>query len=157
MKYKALILDSEHIAFVDHVFRQNLEILHGGHISFDEWYSCLCIEPDPHEKNFIITADGENSAWLKLNGLNSSDIWISMLVVAKVFQRMGIGSFCVQFAEKFARNEFKKSIRIHTTKDNIAATKLYLRNDYKIEKDIRYTVGDGIIRDGYQFIKELEV
>lgn len=157
MKYKALILDSEHIAFVDHVFRQNLEILHGGYISLDEWYTSLLTQTDAYEKNFIITADGENSAWLKLNGLNSADIWISMLVVAKEFQRMGIGSFCVQFAEEFARNEFKKSIRIHTTKDNIVATKLYLRNGYKIEKEIRYAVGDGIIRDGYQFIKKLEV
>lgn len=154
MKYQIIPFNPGHISFVDYVFEQSSEILHGGHISPEEWYNCLCLEPDPYEKNFIITVGGENTAWLKLNALNSEDIWISMLVVAKEFQHMGIGSFCIQFAERFARRESKKSIRIQTTKDNLAATNLYLKMGFEIEKELRYVVGDGIIREGYQFRKD---
>lgn len=158
MTYQAVNLCSEHIPFVDRIFKQNNETLHGGQISLDEWYTYLCLEPDPYEVNFIITADGENAAWMKLNGLNAQDeIYIAMLVVAKEYQRSGIGSFAVRFAENFARAKSKGIVRIMTTEDNVIAVDFYLKQGYEIEKHIHYAVGDGVVRDGYLFKKELEV
>lgn len=155
MIYQALSFKPEHVYFVERVFSQNMDVLHGGSISTDEWRQCLCIEPDAYEINFIITADGKNAAWLKLNGLNKPKICISMLVVDKEYQRKGVGGFAILFAEGYARKLHKAAIVIQTTKDNLAATACYLKQGYVIEKEIRYAVGDGILRDGYRFRKVL--
>ncbi len=156
MTYQAVNLCSEHIPFVDRIFRQNNDTLHGGQIPLDEWYTYLCLEPDPHEMNFIITADGENAAWMKLNGFDAqNEIYIAMLVVSKEYQRNGVGGFAVRFAENYARTRNKGIVRITTTKDNVIAVEFYLKQGYEIEKHIRYAVDDGIVRDGYLFKKEL--
>lgn len=158
MIYQSVSLCSEHIPFVNRIFQQNNETLHGGQISLDEWYTYLCLEPDPYEMNFIITADGENAAWMKLNGLdNQNEIFISMLVVAKEYQRNGVGSFAVRFAEDYARARNKGIVRITTTMDNVIAVDFYLKQGYEVEERIRYAVGDGVIRDGYLFKKKIEV
>ncbi len=156
MIYEAVNLRPDHIPFVDDVFRQNREVLHGGVISTDEWYACLYLEVDSDERNFIITANGENAAWMKLNGWNAEEeIYIAMLVVAKEYQRHGVGSFAVQFAQNCARAENKGTVRIQTTQDNVAAVDFYLKQGYEIEKCIRYAVGDGVVRNGYRFKKKL--
>ncbi len=156
MKYKVIPISSDHISFIDSLLKQSDDVIHGGRISYEEWYDCLVGNPDPYEINFIITAGDENAAWIKLNGLNSDDIWISMLIVAKEYRRMGTGDFCIRFAENFARRKGKKAIRIQTTEDNLTATKFYLKQGYKLEKNIRYAVGDGVVRNGFQFKKDLE-
>lgn len=127
-------------------------------MSLDEWYTCLCLDSDPYEINFIITADEESAAWMKLNGLDAQgEIYIAMLVVAKEHQRNGIGGFAVRFAEDYARERKRDTVRIKTTKDNVLAVDFYLKQGYEIEEHICYAVGDGIVRDGYLFKKELEV
>lgn len=155
MIYQALPFEPHHVSFVTQVFTENIAILHGVPISVAEWQQCLCVEPDPYEINFIITADGENVAWLKLNGMHKPEICISMLVVAKEYQHMGIGRFAVRFAENYAREQQKTAIEIQTTKDNLAAISCYQKLGYIIEREMCYAVGDGILRDGYQFRKEL--
>ena len=157
MQLHAIPFEPQHVFFVDYVFAQNIDVLHGNPVSHEEWNHCLCVDPDHHEKNFMITADGELAAWLKLNGLNKPDICISMLVVADEYKRKGIGIFAVQFAENYAREHNKASVAIQTTQDNTAATNCYFKQGYLIEKKIRYAVGDGVTRDGYQFHKVLEV
>jgi len=155
MVLTAVPLIEEFVPFLDHVFRQNIEVLHGGEISVDEWRRYLVGEDaDPHEVNFVITADGENAAWLKIHSMNKSIICISMLVVDDKYKRMGVGSFAVGFAEDFARGNKKTGVRIQTTADNVAATRCYLKCGYKIVREMKYVVGDGVMRDGYEFLKE---
>jgi ribosomal protein S18 acetylase RimI-like enzyme len=100
-------------------------------------------------------ADGKPAAWLKMNGMNNDKICISMLVVDDAYKRSGVGSFAVRFAEEFAETHAKTAVRIQTTKDNIPATQCYQKQGY-IAKEIVYAVGDGINRDGYEFIKEIK-
>ena len=156
MNYQAMVLKDEHVPFVATVFEQNKAALHGGTISLDEWRTCLCATLDPDELNFIIATTDEPVAWLKLNGLNGDVACVSMLVVAKEHQQRGVGSFALDFAEQFARRMGKHAVYIQTTRDNAVATTFYLHRGYRIAKEIRYAVGDGIVRDGYQFCKSLE-
>ena len=135
---------------VNYLFR---EVLHGNVISFEEWRKAFGVEADPYEVNFIILLENVPAAWLKINGLNSKSICISMLVVDNSYKRRGIGSFAVKFAEVYAKNNGKIIIRIRTTKDNNAAIQCYMKQGYKILREMRYAVGDGIERDGYEFQK----
>jgi ribosomal protein S18 acetylase RimI-like enzyme len=145
------------VQFVHDVFEQNIEILHGSLITIVEWKKYIFGEyADPYEQHYIILADEKPAAWLKLNGLNSNNICISMLVVDDKFKRQGIGSYAVRFTEEYAVINNKKAIRIQTTKDNLAATHFYLKQGYQILKTINYAVGDGILRDGYEFFKRIQ-
>ena len=143
------------ISFVASVYDENIEGLHGAAISLYEWEKCLLNEPDPDEANFIIVFSGENAAWLKLNCMSNDIIYVSMLVVAKKYQRMGIGSFALKFAECLAVKNRKAAVRVRTTIDNKAAKNCYLRHGFRIIENIRYAVGDGMSRDGYHFEKEI--
>jgi ribosomal protein S18 acetylase RimI-like enzyme len=78
-----------------------------------------------------------------------------MLVVDDAFKHQGVGSYAISYSEDCAKNNGKTAIRVYTTRDNEAATKCYLKNGYEIIKEIRYSVGDGVIRDGYEFRKSL--
>jgi len=157
MEIAITTLTADHIPFVHDVFTQNIDILHGGEvISEKDWYDGLLGEcADPYEVNFIILSDRRPAAWLKINGLNGDTACISMLVVDRNFQRQGVGSFAVRYAEGYARECGKTAVRIQTTRDNTAAANCYLRLGYQIAREMKYAVGDGVLRDGYEFRKEL--
>lgn len=154
MEYQIKKLCKCHIPFIADVYEENRSALHGVHIPISEWFICLQNDADPDEANFIISVNGENAAWLKLNGILSDKIYISMLVVSKKYQRMGIGSHAIRFTELFAKENGKNAVMIQTTTDNIPAQNCYKKQGYRIEKYIKYTVGDGIKRDGILFCKE---
>jgi len=149
-------LCAEDIPFVAQVYRENCKELHGGNISDKEWRSALYESQDPTELNLIISASGERAAWLKLNGLDTQKLYISMLVVSQKYQRMGVGSWAVTEAEKYAIANGKTVIKIHTTADNTAAIRCYLKCGYRSANTLRYMTGDGILRDGYCFEKVLK-
>lgn len=153
--YGVHILQEKHIPFVAEVYEENIDILHGNKISLSVWKQCLYENADPDEMNFIITMNGKNAAWLKINGLLSETVYISMLVVGKRYQKIGVGSFSVQFAETYARENNKSSILIRTTTDNIPAIKCYLKQGYSIKKYIRCTLNDGVKREGLEFSKDI--
>lgn len=155
MEFCACELKEKDIPFVASVYDENIEILHGVGISLSEWENHMLNDPDPDEINYIITANGEYAAWLKLNGLSSDIIYVSMLIVAKKYQRMGIGGFALRFAECYAAKNGKAAVRIQTTSDNKAAKHCYLNNGYRILENIRYAVGDGVVREGYIFEKKV--
>jgi hypothetical protein len=73
-----------------------------------EWEDCLINNAAPSEVNFVIFADGEPGAWLKISGLDEEEIYISMLIVAKRHQHKGVGCYALQFAEKYALERRKK-------------------------------------------------
>ena len=157
MTYTIKKLSSRYIPFVDAVYAENIEILHGDPISLQEWADSLIDNADPSEVNFVIFIDEEPGAWLKINGLDEEEIYISMLVVTKRYQRKGVGCYALQFAEQYDLERGKNAVKILTTKDNAAAISLYLAQGYEIEKSIRYTTGDGALHDGYRFGKEIKL
>jgi len=155
MQLHAIPLTAEFVSFVDTVYEQNRDVLHGNIISIEEWHSVFGEDIDPYEVNFIIMADNQPTAWLKINGLNKEKPSISMLVVENFFKRCGVGSFAIHFAEEYIKRLGKSSLLIFTTKDNEPAAQCYLKNEYKIVDEIQYAVGDGIIRPGYKLQKDI--
>ena len=55
-----------------------------------------------------------------------------MLFVAKNFQRQGIGSFAISYAEEYVREKNFTTIAIQTDEDNLPAKNLYLKCGYRI-------------------------
>jgi hypothetical protein len=73
--------------FVRILFIQNRDALNDGNITLNEWKEILSVE-DPDEKHFLVCKGAMPIAYMKINGLLNTDIaWISMLFVAKNFQR----------------------------------------------------------------------
>lgn len=148
-------LEKIHIPFIAKVYEENLSELHGVFIPLSEWAECLLNDPDPDELNYVAFLNGKEAAWLKINGISSEIINISMLVVAKQYQRMGIGTFAIDFAENFAKDNKKKAVLIRTTIDNEPARNCYEKHGYAVDKYIKYIVGDGVEREGVLYKKNM--
>lgn len=110
---------------------------------------------DPDEAHFIVHQGIVPVAWLKINGLLGEKAWISMLAVHEKFQRQGIGSFAVGFAEAFAKSRGFTAMGIHTTADNIPARKCYERLGYQVVGESDCVSEDGVVRRGYTFTKTI--
>jgi ribosomal protein S18 acetylase RimI-like enzyme len=96
-------------------------MLHPGDISRADWEKAFAENLfDADEQNFIVM-ENEPVAWVKINGLQGKQAWLSMLVVLEDFQHQGVGSFAVRFAERFVRQKGFASLDIHTNSDNDAA------------------------------------
>ena len=118
--------------FVRILFAQNKDILNSGNISLSEWREFLSVE-DPDEKHFLVCKGAMPIAYMKINGLLNTDIvWVSMLFVAKDFQRQGIGSFALNYAEQYVKGLGFNTINIQTDKENIAAINCYSNSGYRI-------------------------
>ena len=114
------------------LFDQNKDALRAESISLREWEELLS-SIDPDEAHFLICKDSLPVAYVKLNGLeNKREAWVSMLFVAKEFQRRGIGSFAVNFAERYLRERGFEAIKIQTDTDNIQAVSCYTKCGYEI-------------------------
>lgn len=156
MKLNVVELTKETIPFVYEVYEQNRVILHGNYVTLDDWYEFIIGRyADQFEKHFIVMYKNIPVAWLKINGLNKTTICISMLVVAIPYQHRGIGKYALKYAESYARSKKKSAILIQTTKDNIIATEFYIKYGYNKIREMIYKVGDGVDREGYEFMKEL--
>jgi GNAT superfamily N-acetyltransferase len=118
--------------FVRILFAQNRDVLNHGNITLSEWKEILSVE-DPDEKHFLVCKGAMPIAYMKINGLLNTDIaWISMLFVAKNFQRQGIGSFALNYAEQYVKGLGFNTINIQTDKENIAAINCYSNSGYHI-------------------------
>ncbi len=130
MKYQAVCAGKDDAPYVCEFYRQNLAPLHGEPISLQEWQKFLSMD-DPDERHFLICENSVPVAWLKVNGLENTDIaWISMLAVGSAYQHRGVGSFAMNFAEDFLKDKGFRKIGIHTTEDNVAARRLYGKCGY---------------------------
>lgn len=152
-------MQSEHIDFVISVLtsEKNKAALHPDNKSISEWREVFTKNlAEPDEANFIIDDGITSVAWLKLNGLQSKKniAWVSMLAVHEKYQRQGIGSFAVRFAEDFVRSKGFKMLGIHTTVDNIAAQNCYKKIGYHIHDEGECTTGDGVKRRGISFHRD---
>ena len=118
--------------FVRILFAQNKDILNSGNISLSEWREILSVE-DPDEKHFLICKGAMPVAYMKINGLlNTDKAWLSMLFVAKDFQHQGIGSFALNYAEKYVKERGFDVINVQTDKENIIAINFYSKFGYQI-------------------------
>lgn len=118
--------------FVRVLFVQNKDYLNSPDISLSEWKKLLSIE-DEDETHFLICKGCMPVAYMKVNGLlNKKEAWISMLFVAKDFQRQGIGCFAIHYAEQYLREKGFDSIAIQTDINNVAAQNCYLKCGYQI-------------------------
>lgn len=141
--------------FISHIYDANLNELHGESIPLSEWNAML-EQDDSDEINLLILDPKIPCAWLKINGLDHPDIaWISMLAVLPSMKRKGIGTFAIEYAEKYLADLGKKTIRIRTTQDNLPALALYRKCGYQIVDDGSYVTADGVKRQGFVLSKNI--
>lgn len=131
---KPLIADDIH--YVESIMSEtsNITALHSTYHSLSEW-KCIFDENarDADEENFLICADNDVCAWLKLNGLQNNDIaWISMLVVSDKFKHQGVGQYAIEFAISYLKQRGYKQIKLQTTEDNLPAMKLYTKCGFAV-------------------------
>ncbi len=120
--------------FVRILFVQNKEILRAEDIRLSEWRELLSLN-DRDEKHFMICKGAMPVGYMKINGLDSTDeAWISMLFIAKNFQRQGIGTFAITYVENYVKERGFRSISIQTNEDNLPAQNCYLKCGYQVYK-----------------------
>nr|MDD6334906.1 GNAT family N-acetyltransferase [bacterium] len=139
--------------FISGIYKKNMQALYGSSITLPKWRKLLSAK-DPDEQNFIILRDEVPVAWMRLNGLLNLDVaWIAMLVVSPDAQRMGVGTFAVDFAQKFAWSRGFQKLRMHTTQDNLPARGLYRSCGFDIIEYGHCTTADGVLRRRVTFEK----
>ena len=118
--------------FIRILFAQNKDTLNTENISLSECKELLSIE-DSDEKHFLICKGSMPVAYMKINGLlNKNEAWISMLFVAKDFQRQGIGTFAINYAEEYIKERGFRLIAIQTDINNFPAQNCYLQCGYTV-------------------------
>ena len=119
--------------FIRILFAQNKGILNADNISLSEWKELLSAG-DTDEKHFLICKGAMPVAYLKINGLdNASEAWISMLFLAKDFQRQVIGSFAITYAEKYVRAKDSQPFQFKLMR-TICRQNCYLKSGYLIHE-----------------------
>lgn len=155
-KYNVMLATVEDAGFIYEFYQQNRAVLHGNHISFNEWKEASFWN-DTDEQNFLICKGAIPFAWLRINGLDNPDskekAWISMLIVSDKSQRQGIGTFAIKFAEDYVKSKGFTKMGIHTSGDNIAAKNLYENCGYIITAHKDGNNPDGTISKNYTFEK----
>ena len=122
---------------------------------FKQIRQSLIFDAPDDELNYIIRKGIVPIAWLKLNGLSKDSLWISMLVAHEKFRNLGVGTFALNFTEKFALATKRKHIYISTTEDNIVAQSLYEKAGYVITKEECQQYEDKTEWIRYTFHKEI--
>ena len=118
--------------FVRILFAQNKKRLHAENIGLSEWRALLSAN-DRDEKHFMICKGAMPVGYMKINGLDGADeAWVSMLFIAKNFQRQGIGTFAITYAEKYVKGRGFRSIAIQTDEDNLPTQNCYLKCGYQV-------------------------
>lgn len=136
----------------------NITALHSTYHSLAEW-KCIFDENacDADEENYLICADHDVCAWLKLNGLQNEDVaWISMLVVADKYKHQGVGKFAVEYAFEYLHSKGFNQIGVQTTEDNNAAKNLYEKCGFSIVEPKKFKTEDGTNTNSHVMLKTLE-
>ncbi|MBO4414070.1 MAG: GNAT family N-acetyltransferase, partial [Clostridia bacterium] len=129
--------------------------LHVGDISFDDFKTMLSSE-NIDEQNFLVCRGCMPVTWLKISGLlGNNTAWISMLVVNDKYHHQGLGTFAVNFAEKYVVERGFKRIGIKASEDNVIAQKLCEKCGFSFKEQCERLYGDGIERIEYTMIKDL--
>jgi serine/threonine-protein kinase len=154
----ATLMTLAHIPFVFGLLMSphNKSTLNPANLTYDEWKATFeRNRSDPDEANFIIRRGIVSVAWLKLNGLSGSGrAWISMLVVHENYQRQGVGSFAIHYAEDYVKEKGFTALGIHANAENTAAVNCYKNAGYIITEEGDCTNGDGSHHRGYTLVKD---
>ena len=158
--YYAKPLMAEDVHYVASIMSEtsNITALHSINHSLAEWkYIFEENAYDTDEENFLIYADNNVCAWLKLNGLQNKDAaWISMLVVADKYKHQGVGKFAVEFTFEYLQSKGFNQIGVQTTEDNNAAKNLYKKCGFSIAEIKKFKAEDGTNTNSYVMLKTLE-
>lgn len=155
---KPLMVEDAHYVASIMSETSNITALHSTYHSLAEWKYIFDENAcDADEENFLICADNDVCAWLKLNGLQNKDVaWISMLFVADKYKNQGVGEFAVEFAFEYLHSKGFNQIGVQTTEDNNAAKNLYMKSGFSIVELKEFRTEDGINTNSYVMMKTLE-
>lgn len=155
---KPLIAEDVHYVVSIISETNNITALHSTNHSLAEWKCIYEVNSyDADEENFLICADNDVCAWLKLNGLlNADTAWISMLVVSDKYKRQGVGKFAVEYAFEYLHSKGFNQIGVQTTKDNVAAINLYKKYGFNIVELKKFKTENGTKTKAYVMMKTLE-
>lgn len=155
---KPLIADDVHYVASIMSETNNITALHSTNHSLAEWKCIYEVNSyDADEENFLICADNDVCAWLKLNGLlNADTAWISMLVVSDKYKHQGVGKFAVEYAFEYLHSKGFNQIGVQTTKDNVAAINLYKKYGFNIVELKKFKTEYGTKTKAYVMMKTLE-
>ncbi len=155
---KPLIADDVHYVASIMSETNNITALHSTNHSLAEWKCIYEVNSyDADEENFLICADNDVCAWLKLNGLlNADTAWISMLVVSDKYKHQGVGKFAVEYAFEYLHSKGFNQIGVQTTKDNVAAINLYKKYGFNIMELKKFKTEYGTKTKAYVMMKTLE-
>ena len=138
------------IDFINAVYMENIEALHGAPRSRETWAGLL----DQPDTIYYIVYTTEPVGWFRLDE-EEGKLWLGMLQIRPTFHRRGIGRAVIAAAEELARARGARSLGIHTTQDNLAAQGLYTACGYALTEIGPCTTADGVERIGYTFCKNL--
>lgn len=140
------------IVFINEVYHENIESLHGANRTQEAWKPLL---EKPEHAYYIVSAE-KAVAWFRTD-VEDGGFWLGMLQVKPMYHRQGIGKYILSVAEAIAKEGGYKKLGIHTTEDNLAARALYLSAGYAVTEIGPCTTGDGKDRVGYTFCKEIAI
>jgi len=115
--------------FVRIMFAQNRAALDTGNLSLAEWKAILA-EHDADQRHFLLTKGTIPVGYMKIDGLSGGDSRLAMLFVAPHFQRQGIGSFAVHYAENFIREKGFSALSVSLPEENIPARNFFRKLGY---------------------------
>ena len=138
------------IDFINAVYMENIEALHGAPRSRETWAGLL----DQPDTIYYIVYTTEPVGWFRLDE-EEGELWLGMLQIRPAFHRRGIGRAVLAQAERLAAQWNYCGLGIHTTQDNLATQGLYTACGYALTEIGPCTTADGVERIGYTFCKNL--
>jgi len=92
-----------------------------------------------HDDCCLLTSDDKNNimGFVTLKK-NIDNIRIGLFGIAKNYQKKGIGSKLLQVVESFKKSNNIEISLVTTQQDNLTAKKLYIKNGYKLVKNIAW-------------------
>lgn len=115
--------------FVRIMFAQNRADLDIGNVSLEEWKAILA-DHDADQRHFLIGKGAIPVGYMKIDGLSGRNPRLAMLFVSRNFQRRGIGSFAVHYAENFIREKGFSSLSVSMPKEHIPAQSFFRKMGY---------------------------
>ena len=120
--------------FVRIMFVQNKNDLKTENISLNEWKELLSAGKRD-EKHFLICKGAVPVAYMRFNRTaDKREACISVLFVAKGFQRRGIGTFAIHFAERYAKENGFDLIKVIADENHAATWNCLLKCGYTASK-----------------------
>jgi GNAT superfamily N-acetyltransferase len=143
------IASKDDVPFIQDVYEQNMEMLHGVYRSCNDWEVLLA----EGKSDYYIVCAQEPVAWFRTE-IEDDTLWLGMLQVEPRLQHKGIGRAVLSYFEGLATDGISQ-VGIHTTDDNLPARSLYEKCGYSVTEIGPCTTADGIERVGYTYMKNV--